>query len=47
MGPEKSCSIVIRGGVDGWLPEAGKGVCKMGEGDQKVQSSSYKINKLW
>ena len=34
--------------TDWWLPEGrGVGVGKMGEGGQKVQTSSYKINKSW
>ena len=31
-----------------WLPEVGGGRWgKMGEGGQKVQTSSYKISKSW
>ena len=30
-----------------WLPEVGGGVGEMGEGGQKVETSSYKINKFW
>ena len=33
--------------TDRWLPEARWGVAEMGEGSQKVQTSSYKINKSW
>ena len=33
--------MVARGGGRGW------GVGEMGEGGQKVQTSSYKINKSW
>ena len=33
--------------TDWWLPEVGVGGMQMGEGDQKVQISSYKINKPW
>ena len=31
--------------IDSWLPEAGFGVREKDEGGQKVQTSSYKINK--
>ena len=33
--------------ADWWLPEVWWGECEMGEGSQKVQTSSYKINKSW
>ena len=34
--------------TDWWLPEVGGSEGgKMGEGGQKVQTSSYKINKSW
>ena len=34
-------------GTDWWLPEIGVGVSQTGEGSQKVQTSSYKINNSW
>lgn len=33
--------------ADWWLPEVGVRVGKMSKGDQKIQTSSYKINMSW
>ena len=33
--------------ADWWLPEVGVSVGKMSKGDQKIQTSSYKINMSW
>ena len=33
--------------ADWWLTQVGVGVGKMSKGDQKIQTSSYKINMSW